>query len=194
MKNRYTQIFRRRREGKTDYKKRRALIISRLPFVHVFISSRNVYAEIARPAAEGDRVVASANSIQLRKLGWTGSGKSLPACYLTGLLLGTKSKEAGLKEEVILYTGLKAYIPGSRLSAVAKGLVDSGIELRVDKETFPSEDRLSGKHISEYAKNLKGKEEFERRFSGLIARKLDPEKIAEVFEAVKAKIVGGVEK
>jgi large subunit ribosomal protein L18 len=190
----YTQVFRRRREGKTDYKKRRALIISKLPFVHMFVSSRNVYAEIARATAKGDEVIASANSIQLRKLGWIASGKSIPACYLTGLLLGKKAKQAGLDEEVILYTGLKAYIPGSRLSAVAKGLVESGVKLRVDEETFANEDRISGSHIAEYAKSLKGKEELERRFSGFMAKKLDPEKITEVFEAVKAKIVEGVEK
>ncbi|MEM0118611.1 MAG: 50S ribosomal protein L18 [Conexivisphaerales archaeon] len=194
MKDKYTQVFRRRREGKTDYKKRRALVISRIPFVSVFISSKNVYAQIARATPEGDKVIVSANSLQLRKSGWNGSGKSLPACYLTGLLLGKKAKDAGLDEEVILYTGLRAYVPGSRLSAVAKGLVDSGIKLRVDEESLPEEGRVSGEHIAEYARHLKGSEEFERKFSALLSRNLNPEGIRDNFEAVKAKIAGGLEK
>ena len=41
MKQRYVSILRRRRETKTDYRKRKSIIISRMPFVSVNISGKN---------------------------------------------------------------------------------------------------------------------------------------------------------
>jgi len=194
MKDRYVEVFRRRREGKTDYKKRRALIISRLPFISVFISSKFIYSQLSVAEPKGDKVIASANSKQLLKLGWKGSGKSLPACYLTGLLLGKKGKQAGI-DEAILYTGLRAYRKGSRISAFVKGVVDSGLALRVEEESLPEEERLKGEHIKAYAEELKKQgPDYLKRFSSLLASGFSPEHTVESFEAVKAKIMEGVAK
>lgn len=188
MKARYIQVFRRRREGKTDYKKRRAVIVSRLPFASIFISSKHVYGQISIAHPEGDHVIASANSIQLKKEGWIGSGKCLPACYLTGLLLGKRAREAGLSSDVILYTGLRSYISGSRIAAFAKGLLDSGVKLLVDQNSLPSDERLSGKHIEDYAKKVKEEKADDRMKSYLLAR----EELRNNFEAVRSKILGEV--
>lgn len=186
----HIDIFRRRREGKTDYKKRRALITSRLCFVRSFVSSHNVYAQLIRAGPSGDLTLASASSTQLPKFGWKGATKNLPACYLTGLLLGRRSAAAGV-EEAILYTGLSAYRSGSRVSALVKGALDGGLKVRVDEETFPAEDRLSGGHISSYAAELKksNSELYGSRFGRLISKGLAPEEIGKNFEEVKEAIL-----
>ena len=40
-----------------------------------------------------------------------------------------------------------------RLFALVKGAIDAGLEINCPEEAFPSEDRLSGKHIPSDGKN-----------------------------------------
>lgn len=189
MKNSYVSIVRRRREGKTNYRKRKAIILSKLPFVSSFISGKNVLVQILSPRIEGDVTLASAHSRELTKFGWMGSRKSISAAYLTGLLAGLKAKVN--VEEAILYTGLRRFVPNSRIAAVVKGLLDAGISIPVDQETLPSEERLRGKHIADYAKYLLEKDKvlYNERFSKLISKTLIPESISEHFEDVRKKII-----
>jgi large subunit ribosomal protein L18 len=191
MKKSYVSIMRRRREGKTDYRKRKATILSRLPFISTFISGKNIFVQILSPKKEGDVALASAHSRELTKFGWMGSRKNIPAAYLTGLLAGLKAKDK--VKEVILYTGLRRFVLSSRISAVVKGLLDAGISIPIDHETLPSEDRLKGKHIADYAKYLleKDKDLYSERFSNLISKALNPESIPEHFEDIRKKIMEG---
>jgi large subunit ribosomal protein L18 len=188
----YIAVFRRRRQGKTDYRKRRALVISRLPYLTVRITSRNVYAQLSKAEVVGDKTLASANSIQLSKFGWKGGTKNIPACYLTGLLLGKRSSVSG-PQEAVLYTGLRSYRSGSRLAAVVKGALDSGLKVRVSEETLPQQERLQGMHVSSYAKALKEQdpEGYQRRFSALIRKGLPPEEVTENFTSTKEAIIKG---
>ncbi|HUH99734.1 MAG TPA: hypothetical protein VLY65_01700, partial [Nitrososphaerales archaeon] len=103
-KHNYVPIYRRRRMGATDYHSRRKIITSTSPLLAVRVSSKNVSAQFIEPKAEGDKVVSSAHSRNLKKLGWKGSSKSVPACYLLGLLAGKRAKEAGV-EKAHLYNG-----------------------------------------------------------------------------------------
>ncbi|MEM3437186.1 MAG: 50S ribosomal protein L18 [Nitrososphaerales archaeon] len=189
MKNCYVPILRRRREGKTDYRKRKAVIMSRLPFVSIFISGKNILVQILSPRKEGDIVLASAHSRELIKFGWLGSRKDIPAAYLTGFLAGLKAKDK--VKEAILYTGLRRFVPNSRITAVAKGLIDAGLSIPIDRETLPSEERLKGKHIADYAKYLLEKDKvlYSMRFSSLISKSFNPELIPEHFENVRKKII-----
>jgi len=191
MKESYVPIIRRRREGKTDYRKRKATILSRLPFVSAFISGKNILVQILSPKKEGDVALASAHSRELTKFGWMGSRKNIPAAYLTGLLAGLKAKNK--VKEAILYTGLRRFVPNSRIAAVVKGLLDAGISIPMDHETLPSEDRLKGKHIADYAKYLleRDKDLYSERFSNLISKALNPESIPEHFEDIRKKIMKG---
>jgi len=191
MKESYVPIIRRRREGKTDYRKRKATILSRLPFVSAFISRKNILVQILSPKKEGDVALASAHSRELTKFGWMGSRKNIPAAYLTGLLAGLKAKDK--VKEAILYTGSRRFVPNSRISAVVKGLLDAGISIPMDHETLPSEDRLKGKHIADYAKYLleRDKDLYSERFSNLISKALNPESIPEHFEDIRKKIMEG---
>jgi len=187
---RYITLFRRRREGKTNYRRRRKAVLSKRPLLYVFVSDKNTSIQILAPRPEGDKVLVSANSRELIKQGWKSSRRSIPGAYLTGLLLGAKAKAAGV-EDAILYTNVKAYHSGGRTAAAVKGIVDSGFELPVGKESLPKEERVSGKHVAEFAAKLKESdpEAYEAKFAGLIKAGVKPEELPEHFEAVKAKIL-----
>ena len=156
------------------------------------ISSKNVSAQFIRPKAEGDEVLSAAHSRNLKKLGWKGSSKSVPACYLLGLLAGKKAKEQGV-ERAFLYNGLSQFVNGSRVAALVKGVKDAGIDVPMSAEAVPSEDRISGKSTAEYAKSLltENKEKYAKVFSGLIKTGFKPEEYAENASKLKQAILKG---
>jgi large subunit ribosomal protein L18 len=191
----YVPLFRRRREGLTDYRSRKRAITSRATLLVVRISNKNVSSQLVIPKAGGDLVLASAHSRQLRKFGWQGSLKSTPACYLLGLLAGKKAVESDVKKAV-LYNGVVPFIRGARISAFLKGMIDSGVEVPVGEEALPSDDRIAGKAIAEYAKKLldSDKAAYDRAFSALLKQGFKPEEYPQHFERVKAAISGGTGK
>ncbi|MCD6447442.1 MAG: 50S ribosomal protein L18 [Thermoplasmata archaeon] len=140
--------FRRRREGKTNYRKRLALLKSGKPRVVVRKSNKNIRVQFALYDMNGDRIVASAIGTDLRKYGWEYSLSNTPAAYLTGLLAGKRALKKGLKEGV-LDIGLYTPRRGARIFAALKGVVDAGVDVPYGEEIVPSEDRLYGKHISD---------------------------------------------
>ena len=189
----YVPLLRRRREGVTDYRSRRGAITSHHVLLVVRISNRNVSSQFVVPKVNGDTVVASAHSRELLKLGWHGSLKSTPACYLLGMLAGRKALANGIKEAV-LYNGLAPFIKGGRVGALVKGVVEAGVEVPMGEEAFPSEERLTGKTIADYASKLSGEfkdayERGEKGFGRLIKEGFRPEEYPAQFEKVKAAIV-----
>ena len=84
----YRVMFRRRREGRTDYRLRRRLVVSGRVRLVVRGSLRHMTVQVTRAGLKGDEVVASAHSSELREFGWKGPTGNIPAAYLTGLLLG----------------------------------------------------------------------------------------------------------
>ena len=80
--------FRRRREGRTDYRTRLGLLKSGETRLVVRRTNGNVIVQFVGWAQEGDQVQATAVAQELAKLGWEGSPKNTPAAYLTGLLAG----------------------------------------------------------------------------------------------------------
>jgi len=145
---RYRVPFRRRREGRTDYRHRAALLRGGMVRAVVRKSNRNVRVQFVEYKNGGDVVLASAVSTDLGELGWTGSGKSTPGAYLTGLLAGKRAKDKGL-EEAVLDIGLREPTKGAVVFAALKGIVDAGIEVPHSDEMLPAEDRISGKHMRE---------------------------------------------
>lgn len=188
-------IPRRRREGVTDFRARKKAVSSHAPLLVVRVSNKNVSSQFVMPKVKGDEVISSCHSRQLRKLGWSGSGKSTPACYLLGLLAGKKAQSKGVKEAVV-YNGLAPFIRGSRIAAFVKGVVDSGVSMAVEEEVLPSQDRLTGKSIADYAAGLakEDKEAYKARFSALIKDGFRPEDYPAQFERTKAAIAAGTEK
>jgi len=185
----YNVPYRRRREGKTDYHRRKKLLISGLPRLVARKTNKHIIAQIVEASIEGDRVLASAHSSELRKkFGWLGSLKNLPAAYLTGLLCGYRALKRNVKK-AILDIGLQTPSKGARVFAVMKGCIDAGIEIPHGEEILPSEERIEGRHISDYASMLSSTPEvYSKRFSEYISRGLRPENIVEHFSAVKKKI------
>lgn len=122
------------------------------------------------------------------KNGWRGSTNNLPACYLTGLLLGKKSVASGTKNAV-LYIGKSPFT--SRVAACLKGVTDAGLEIPVSEDSLPGDDRITGQHIASYAEALKADEgKYNARFSGLLKNGLKPEDYPAHFEEIKSKIGG----
>lgn len=184
------KIIWRRREGKTNYRRRKRAILSRKPLLYVFISNKNIYAQIIKPEIGGDEVLASASSKDLAKMGWKFGGKNLPTAYLVGLLIGKKAKGAGI-DEAILYTGVKRFVAGSRVAAVVKGAIDYGLEIPFDEKAAPTEDRILGKHIIEYYNMLKESDpEIAKRRLSILSGK-DPETLPEEVKKFKTMILGG---
>ncbi|MBI3641916.1 MAG: 50S ribosomal protein L18 [Nitrosopumilales archaeon] len=140
----YSQILRRLREEKTNYRKRKHLLMGRRDYITVQISNENTLVQIHKPEMQGDKVLASAHSRYLLGKGWKGSRKNIPAAYLTGYLAGKKALGKGVKAAV-LYSGTRKYT--QRMAAALKGVIDAGLEVPADSETFPNEERITGKHL-----------------------------------------------
>ena len=164
---RYRVQFRRARMGRTDYRARKQLLISRIPRLVVRKSLKHTIIQLVKPAAKGDVTIASANTADLKKYGYTGGTGNLPSAYLTGLLLGYRAKKVG-QAEAILDMGLYHSTGGGRIYAALKGAVDAGLEIPHDPEILPKEDRITGKHIDKYRKTS----------------------VSEQFQAAKQKIQG----
>jgi large subunit ribosomal protein L18 len=141
----YSKILRRLREEKTNYKKRGTMLMGKRDFITVNITNENTQVQILKPGMTGDKVIASAHSRYLLEKGWKGSRKSVPAAYLTGYLAGKKALGQGAKD-AILYTGTRKYT--QRMAAALKGIIDAGVQVPASKETFPSDDRINGEHLT----------------------------------------------
>jgi len=191
----YRVSFRRRREGKTDYQMRKALVTSKKPRLVVRGTLRHLSAQVIKAETNGDKVIVSAYTRELTKsYGWKSDCGNLPAAYLTGLLCGYRAVAKDVKEAV-LDIGLQAPSKGARVFAVLKGVLDAGVSVPHDKEKLPDEERLSGQHIAEYAKSLSGNTDaYQKRFSETLSKDLNPEQMPEHFSAVKEKIVSSLEK
>ncbi len=142
----YRVPLRRRREGRTDYRRRLRLLRSDLPRAVVRKTNTGVIVQVTQPADRGDTVLVSAVARDLVKLGWTGSTGNVPAAYLTGLLAGRRAVGKGVTAAV-LDLGRQAPTKGGRVFAVLKGLVDAGLEVPHDVEVLPSDDRIRGAHL-----------------------------------------------
>ena len=148
---RYTVGYRRRRKGKTNYHTRLTLLSSRTHRLVIRKTNKYIICQILDYVESGDKVLASAHSQQLVKLGWKHSCSNIPAAYLTGSILGKAATKAKIKN-AILDAGLYTSIKGSVIYAALKGVVDAGVEIPHNAEIFPSEDRIAGKHTK--AKDL----------------------------------------
>jgi large subunit ribosomal protein L18 len=188
----YVPLLRRRRRGQTDYRARRRAIASQKPLLVVRVSNKNVSSQFVKPTAKGDMVVSSAHSRELIRLGWHGSLKSTPACYLLGMLAGKKAQAKGVSEAV-LYMGVLPFIRGARMAAFVKGAIESGVQIPMGEEAFPSADQLSGKTISEYATTLSSEDAkaYSKKFSALLKSGFDPKGYPAQVEKTKAAIMGG---
>ncbi len=142
----YRVKFRRRREGKTDYYRRRSLLQSRRSRLVVRKTNTRTLVQFVNANVTGDITVASATADELAKYGWNASPGNLPAAYLTGFLAGLRAKSRGVKN-AILDVGLNPPIKGSKVYASLKGVLDAGVNVPHSEEVLPDDSRISGEHI-----------------------------------------------
>jgi large subunit ribosomal protein L18 len=143
----------RRKEFRTDYSLRKKLLESNTPRIVIRRTNRYFIVQAVESSEAQDKVIMTFTSKELLKNGWDikqeGSLKSIPAGYLTGLLVAKKLK----KGRFIIDLGIARKISGSRIYAVVKGLIDGGLEISANEKIFPSKERLEGSHLK--SKNQK---------------------------------------
>lgn len=154
--------LKRKLQGRTDYKKRLEMIKSAKPRLVVRRSLKSLFAQIIEYHPDGDKVILSAHTNELRKKYNWNAKRNTPTAYLLGLLIGQKSKQKKIKE-CILDLGLYAPIKGSIIFAVLKGAVDAGLNIPHSKDVFPKEDRLQGKHTKYKPEDIKNFESIKSR-------------------------------
>jgi len=95
--SRFQTKYRRRREGKTDYRARRAMVSQdknkfNTPRYRLVVRKTNtdVIAQITYAKVTGDVVIAAAYAHELKNFGVPVSTSNYAACYATGLLLARR--------------------------------------------------------------------------------------------------------
>lgn len=151
---------RRRREGKTNYEKRLALVKSNKTRMVVRKSNNNIMIQFINFDPKGDKTLLTISGKHLAKDYKWPTKRNVWTAYLTGLLAGKKAQEKGIKDFVF---DMGMYVPskGSLIFAALKGAVDSGLKASLDTGKVP-EDKLSN----------------------------PPEKYKSMFDEVKSKIAG----
>jgi large subunit ribosomal protein L18 len=186
--SRFTVTKRRKREGKTDYKKRIQLLMSKTPRLVIRKSLKNIMLQVIDYSPAGDKVMLTVNSKDLQKIGWKANTNNLPACYLCGYLFGKKALEKKIGK-CVLDLGMQSSVKKASLFAALKGVVDAGLAVPHSENVFPEEKRIKGEHIVNYAKSLKeDKAKYEKQFAHCLKAGFDPEKMTVHFDEIKSKI------
>lgn len=159
---------RRRMEKKTDYGKREKLLRSEKPRLVFRKTNRYILAQYISSKNAQDKVGIGVTSKDLLGYGWPkeleGSLKSLPASYLTGLLIAKKISDQKLPNP-IMDLGMLRVLHKTKIYSFIKGANDGGLKIKCDSSLFPEEERIKGKHL---------KKDFSK-----------------TFELIKSKIQGG---
>jgi large subunit ribosomal protein L18 len=140
--------YRRKREGMTDYRLRLKLLKSEKLRLVIRKSLKNILVQAIEYNANGDKVLLTVNSRELKEFGWNGYKRNVPAGYLVGYLFGMKAKKMKI-DNLILDQGLYVSRKGTVIYSTLKGVIDAGINVPHNEEIFPDEERLKGKHISD---------------------------------------------
>jgi len=150
----YRVGYRRKRESKTNYKSRIKMLKSGLTRLVVRPSNKHILVQLVNYGEEGDKVEVTAKSTELGKHGWAHATGNLPAAYLTGFICGLKAKQKNVNEAILDF-GMNVSAGSSRIYAALKGALDAGLDVKHDEKMLPSEERLSGAHITSYVEKSK---------------------------------------
>ena len=183
--------FRRRREGTTDYRKRLRILLSKKPRLIIRKSLNNISLQISQYDSKGDKIIIEAKATELKKYGWNAGTGNIPSAYLAGRLFAEKAKKAKLNE-CVLDIGFHKSVKGARIYAALKGVVDGELKVPCSEENFPSEERINGKHISDYAAKLKteNSELYSKTFANYLKKQAVPENVPDIFKKVQESLKG----
>ena len=188
-------INRRKREHKTDYGKRLKLLKSGKPRIVFRKTNKYIIAQYVTSEEAQDEVKIGINSKKLLEYGWPkenkGSLKSIPASYLTGILIGKKILEEGSenrkfsdsfkskkfeeKETPIADFGMLSVLHKTKIFAFLKGLTDAGLKIKCDSEAFPPQERIEGKHMNKKIPFSEILKKISEKSSGFSASQLNSE-------------------
>lgn len=134
----YQVPFRRRKSGRTDYRKRLALVKSGKTRMVVRKSNRNVTVQFVDFSEKGDLTRLTVTGKTLEKaFGWP-SKRNIWTAYLTGLYAGKLAMEKGIKE-FVFDMGMNVSTKGNLLFAALKGAADAGLKTNFKEEVVPLE-------------------------------------------------------
>jgi len=89
-------------------------------------------------------------------------------------------------KHAVLDAGISTPSSKGRVYAALKGAVDAGVKVPLSEAIFPSEERISGIHISNYMNSSKSA----NQFSSYKKAGLSAEKVKGQVNSVKVKITG----
>lgn len=134
----YEVAYRRRREGKTDYRRRLALIKSGKPRMVVRRSNKNVTVQFVDYGPKGDRTRITVTGKQLQKnFGWP-SKRNIWTAYLAGLYAGKLALKNGVKE-FVPDLGMYVTTKGNLLFAAVRGAIEAGLQAKLKDDVVPLE-------------------------------------------------------
>ena len=153
--------FRRRREGKTNFAKRLALVKSGKPRMVVRKSNKHILIQFIEFDPKGDKTLLTVGGSQLSKHYKWAPKRNVWTAYLAGLLAGKMAHKKGISE-FVFDLGMQTPSKGSVLFAALQGASDAGLKTTFDKNVIPQH-KINN----------------------------PPEKIKSVFEEAKKKISAG---
>lgn len=128
--------FRRRRDGKTNFAKRLALIRGGKTRMVVRRSNTNIVVQFVDFDPKGDKTLLTLSGTHLAKTYQWPSKRNVWTAYLVGLMAGKIAQKKGVKE-AILDMGMYTASKGSVIFAAQKGAADAGMATLCDKEKVP---------------------------------------------------------
>lgn len=151
----FTVAYARKRDKKTNYRKRIKLVVSGEIRVVVRRMINNISVQMVEFNSGGDKTLAGVHSRELLKLGWKGHKGNIPSAYLSGYVCGLKAVKKGVRNAIVDF-GMFRSVRGGSLYAAVKGVRDAGVGIKCDEKMFPSEDAICGRLIENYAAGAKG--------------------------------------
>lgn len=132
----YKLYYRRRREGRTNYAKRLALVKSNKTRMVVRRSNKGVVVQFVDFEPKGDKTLLTVTGKHLAKQYKWPSKRNAWTAYLAGLMAGKLAQKKGVKE-FVLDAGMYTSTKGSIIYAALQGAADSGLKSEFDKEMVP---------------------------------------------------------
>lgn len=184
----YRVPLRRRREGRTNYYKRRDMLKSNRIRLVIRKSTNNITVQFVKALPDGDATLSATTTYHLTNFGWDITKGNIPAAYLVGYLAGKKARNANI-DNAILDLGVQTSQSGSRIYATLKGVIDAGVNVPANESIFPEDDIIHGTHIANYSVALKSEDSklYKTHFAGYLNAKKKPEDLAKyVDKTIKA--------
>ena len=138
--------FARKLSGRTNYRRRLALLKSQAPRLIVRKTLGSIILQVAQFQPIGDKIHLTVTSKRLKEFGWNHGFKNIPAAYLTGMLAAKVALAAGMTNAVP-DIGVQSVTKGGKIFAAIKGAKDAGLQTEVSDEILPAKEAINGTRL-----------------------------------------------